>query len=382
MNRTDITSKQMQATIAMFFIGSTVIAGGENSAKQDTWITILIAVVLIIPMLWVHTKILQLYPGQSYYGNLIRALGRPVGLFVCSLYIFYTIHLGGQVIRTFSEFVHVVNMTETPVLAISGFILATLAYLLQKRLYVLTRISRFVLPIVYFTVAMMVVLSYSSMHISNIKPMFQATPEELIKGVSIAFALPYGQVVACAPMMERMNRKEKIFPTFLKGTLLAFAILFAANIRNVLVLGYSASVYAFPSYEAVSVVQLGTFFTRAEVLIGINLMLAGFIKTGVLIFSSCNGLVKIFGFRDSTPLIVPVSLVMLTMAMMVHRDTVEMFRWLGNYLDLFMLPFQVFLPILVLLVGTLRKKFQKPQKKEKVPVKKEKRTAPVSPQQS
>ncbi|MFU0832101.1 MAG: Spore germination protein YndE [Oscillospiraceae bacterium] len=382
MNRKDITAKQIQATIAMFFIGSSIIAGGENSAKQDTWLTILIAVALTIPMLWVHTKILQLYPGQSYYGNIIRALGKPLGRFVCALYVFYALHLGGQVIRTFSEFIHVVNMTETPVLAIAAFILATLAYILQKHLYVLTRISKFLLPIMYFTVAMMVVLSFPNMHISNIKPMFQSTPADLLKGVSIAFALPYGQVVACAPMMEQMNRKEKIFPTFLKGTLLAFGILFAANLRNLLVLGYSVSVYAFPSYEAISVIQIGTFFTRVEVLIGINLMLSGFIKAGVLIYSSCNGLAKIFEFRDCVPLVVPVTLLMLTMAMVVHRDTVEMFLWLGNYLDLFMLPFQVILPIIILLVGILRKKFQKPQKKQNVAVKNESKSVSANAQQN
>lgn len=359
MNRTDITAKQMQATIALFLMGTSIIASGQDTAKQNTWITILIAVVITIPMLWVHTKILQLYPGQSYFGNFIRALGRPAGLFVCSLYVFYSIHLGGQVVRTFSEFVHVVNMPETPVIAISSFIVATLAYILQKRLYVLARVSKFVFPILCLAVAMTVVLSYHNMHFNNLKPMFQITPAELLKGVSMAFALPYGQVVACVPMMERMNRKEEIFATLLKGIIWGFVVMFAANMRNLLVLGYSSGVYAFPSYEAVSVIQLGTFFTRIEVLIGINLMLAGFVKAGVLVFSSCDGLTKIFGFRDTVPLVVPVSLLLLTMAMVVHRDAVEMFRWLGNYFDLFTLPFHVFLPILVLLVGTVRKKLEK-----------------------
>ncbi|QNK39575.1 GerAB/ArcD/ProY family transporter [Caproicibacter fermentans] len=361
MNKTDISEKQMQSTIALFLMGSSVISSGYTSAKQDTWIVILIAVALMIPLAWVYAGILRLYPGQNFYRNVLRAMGRPVGLTICALYLFYLLLLGGQVLRTFSEFVHLVNMTQTPLVGISTAIVAVTVYTLSNRLYVLTRLGKFVLPFLYFTIILTLLLSFRDMDFSNLRPILQSKPSDFLKGLMSAFTLPYGELVACLPMFGVSGRIEKVFPTMVKGVLLGFGFLFAAVVRNILVLGYYNSVATFPSYECVSVIQLGEFFTRIEVLIGINLLLAGFIKFAVLVFSSCEGVTRLFGYRDSEPFVAPLSLFLLTLSALLDSNTSEVFGFKEIYVIL-ALPFQVVLPILILVVGTVRKKLQKPRK--------------------
>ncbi|WP_411675774.1 GerAB/ArcD/ProY family transporter [Caproicibacter sp.] len=361
MNKTDISEKQMKSTIALFLMGSSVISSGSNSAKQDTWIAVLVAVALMIPVTWVYSGILRLYPGQNFYRNVLRAMGRPVGLAVCVLYLFYLLLLGGQVLRTFSEFMHLVNLTQTPLIGISAAMVAVAVYLLSNRLYVLTRIGKFVLPVLYFTIILTVLLSFRDMDLSNLKPVLQSKPSDFLKGVVTAFTLPYGELVVCLPMFGVSGRIEKIFPTLIKGIFLGFGFLYAAVLRNILVLGYYDSTAGFSSYECVSVIQMGEFFTRIEVLIGINLLLAGFIKFAVLAFSSCEGVARLFGYRDSEPLVAPVSLLLLTLSALLDKNMSEVFGFREIY-PIVALPFQVLLPVLILVVGTVRKKFQKPRK--------------------
>ncbi|WP_411675772.1 GerAB/ArcD/ProY family transporter [Caproicibacter sp.] len=358
MNKTEITGKQMSGTVAMFLIGSALVSSGSTSAKQDSWICILTAAILVIPILWVHSAILNLYPGRNYFYNVLRAMGRPAGTVVVALLTVYTLHLGALVLRIFSEFIHIINMKGTPIIAISSCIMAVIVYVMSNRLFVLSRIAKFVLPLLYLSVAMTILLSSKDMDLNNMLPIFETKPKDFWNGVLSSLALPYGEILVCAPMFGALDRKEKIFPTMLKGTLLALIVLFAAFLRNLLVLGYSATVYAFPSYGAVSVIQLGEFFTRIEVIIGINLLLAGFIKTGVLVFSSCAGMAQLFGLKDYEPLVAPVALLILTLAVLVHSNTVELFRFV-KYLPAYSLPFQVVLPILVLIVGKARKQIQK-----------------------
>ncbi|QAT51111.1 hypothetical protein EQM14_15780 [Caproiciproducens sp. NJN-50] len=379
MNRSDISARQMQSTIAMFLIGSSVISSGTNSAKQDTWITILIAVVLIIPFAWVYAEILKLYPGQNFFVNILRAMGRPVGLAVCALYAVYALYLGALVLRTFSEFVHIVNMTETPIISIMVCILAAVVYMLSNRLYVLARVSRFLLPFLYFTIFTTLILSYKNMDVGNLKPILHTDPPDFLRGILFSFTLPYGELVLCLPMFGAMNRKAPIFPTMMKGVYEGFLFLFPAVIRNSLVLGYYASISLFPSYECVSIIKIGEFFTRVEVLIGFNLLLAGFFKVGISLFSSCEGVARMFGFQDYEPLVAPLALLLLTMSILAHNNTAEMlaFLKLNPYC---VLPFQVFLPILILIVGKIRKKIELKKKRGGEPAKTGKDSVSPGPQ--
>jgi spore germination protein KB len=381
VNKIEISAKQMEAIIAVFLSSSVLVMGGSSKAEQDSWLCVIAATVAVIPLLWVHTKILELYPGQNYFGNVIRATGKPVGTVLCLLLIFYSLSIGTFVLRIFAEFMHIVNMTETPLIAILVCMTAVMVYTLSNRLYVLARISQFVLPFVLITVIITVLLSYKTMDINNLKPILHTETSKLFDGFLLVFALPYGEIIICMPMFGAMDRKAKIFPTLLKAVLISFLIIFIATERNRLVLGYSDSIYAYPSYETASVISLGGFLTRVEVLIGINLLLSGFIKTGVLLFTVCDGIAKTFHYRDYEPFVAPMGLVFMTGAVLSSSNTVEMFDWL-NYLPVYSLPFQIIIPVLVLIVGTLRKKFHKPQKKGKVPVKHENRSASPNPQQN
>jgi spore germination protein KB len=381
VNKIEISAKQMEAIIAVFLSSSVLVMGGSSKVEQDSWLCVIAATVAVIPLLWVHTKILELYPGQNYFGNVIRATGKPVGTVLCLLLIFYSLSIGTFVLRIFAEFMHIVNMTETPLIAILVCMTAVMVYTLSNRLYVLARISKFVLPFVLITVIITVLLSYKTMDINNLKPILHTETSKLFDGFLLVFALPYGEIIICMPMFGAMNRKAKIFPTLLKAVLISFLIIFIATERNRLVLGYSDSIYAYPSYETASVISLGGFLTRVEVLIGINLLLSGFIKTGVLLFTVCDGIAKTFHYRDYEPFVAPMGLVFMTGAVLSSSNTVEMFDWL-NYLPVYSLPFQIIIPVLVLIVGTLRKKFHKPQKKGKVPVKHENRSASPNPQQN
>lgn len=374
MNRLDISARQMQSTIAVFLIGSSVISSGMNSAKQDTWITVLIAVVLIVPFAWVYAEILKLYPGQNFFVNILRVMGRPIGMTVCALYAVYMLYLGALVLRTFSEFVHIVNMTETPVIAIMVCIIATVIYMLNNRLYVLARVSRFVLPFLYFSIFTTLILSYKSMDPNNLKPILHSSPSNLLNGILTEFTLPYGELVICLPMFGAMNRKESIFPTMVKGVYMGFLFLFVAVIRNLMVLGYYDSAVLFPSYECVSIIKIGEFFTRVEVLIGINLWVAGFFKVGVALFSSCEGFVRIFKFKDYEPLVAPMGLLLMTLSVLTHDNTAQMLEFL-KVNPILALPFQVILPILILIVGKIRKKIEMAKKRDPTPGKRGKTEA-------
>jgi spore germination protein KB len=353
-----INGKQMTATIVMFLTGSSLITGAYTAAGRDTWLCGIFAFFLVIPMMLVHSAILNLYPGRNYYANILTACGKWAGraaalyLFLCSMF------LVSLVLRDFCEFIHIVNMVETPVPVIAACILGVAIYLLKKGAYVLARVSRFALPFLLISIALTCVLAIKDMEFSNLLPILQAGPEKLAEGTAMIFFLPMGEITACSSLFKWMDPKEKVFPVFFRGVLGALLFLLAANLRNLLVLGNSIAAFLYPSYEAVSVVAIGQFFTRIEVLIGINLMLAGFIKCCVLLHNACEALGAVFNLDGSTPrsrapLVAPCALLVFTGSMVIFATSEERAAW-TNYTPLASVLGQVLIPVAVLAAGKIR----------------------------
>lgn len=355
-----ITSKQMIPTIMLFLTGSSLITGSYSSAGRDTWFCIIAAFLLVIPMIAVHSAILNLYPGHDYYANIMTACGKWCGKIFALFYCFCSIHLAAIVLRDFCEFIHIVNMVETPVYVIAAFILGVAAYLLKKGVYVLARVSRFSMPFVAASVLLTSLLATKDMEFSNIQPMFQSDPASLFRGIMLIFSLPLGEITACSSMFKYMDPKEKVFPVFFRGVFWATLLLLTANLRNLFILGETAAIFLYPSYEAVSVIAFGQFFTRIEVLIGINLTLAGFIKGCVLVFNACEAAATVFNLnrnssRSYVPLIVPCILLVFTSVSAVYSSTEEMSHWM-EYVPILSAPCQLLIPLTVLTAGKIRKR--------------------------
>lgn len=360
-----ITARQMEDMVALTLISSTVVTGSSDIAEQDTWFCMLVAFALVIPMLWVHSQILELYPGRDYYGNILRACGPVAGKAVLAALLLYSLLLGSMYLRVFGEFIHTLNMPETPLIVILCAIAATVIYTLKNRLYVVARLSKFMILVLIFSILISGILGIGKMDFNNLKPVLQRGFEPIYRGSLLIFALPMGEVVACGPLFGGLDRKSKIFPTLLKGTVIAVLALLFANVRNLLILGRAATIFTFVSYECVSTISIGEFLTRFEVLIGFNLLLGGFVKTCVFLFSTCEGVAKLFGMDDYEPLAAPCMLLMLTISQIVYANMEEVFNC-EEYLPYASLPFQVALPVAVLIVGKIRlagkKKRRKPKK--------------------
>lgn len=364
MESTKITKIQLQSTIAIFLCGSTIITGGSYEAKQDTWICLIFSFVLMIPIFWVYSALINLNESGNFFDCILKICGRIPGGAICLLYALYTLIIGGMITRLFAEFIRTVNMTETPLSAILVSIVGTIIIMLKNRLCVISRISKFMFPFFLFFVCVTIVLSFQVMNSSNLKPMLYSGLRPITSTVLQQMALPWGELLFCLPMFGALNQKENNFSILFKGSLIGLLVQVAVNLRNLLVLGYSAGTFAFPSYEAVSIIAIGEFFSRIEALIGINLFLTGFMKIAVMGYSSSKALASSFGFQDYEPLTAPCGILIFTLAFLAFQTTEDLF-YVVKYLPYIALPLEVLLPIVLLIIGKIKNQIKQSRKNGK-----------------
>ena len=353
MEKTKISKQHIQMLIVLFITGSTLITGGLTDAKQNTWLCVVAAYVLSIPLCWMFSSLVKLPKDRDFFSGLIEICGKVPGRILCFLYALNAVHLCGQNARMLAEFIHDVNLNETPLVAILACGTGVAVYAVRNRLYVLTRIAGFALAFVVFSVTMTVVLSYKNMDFTNILPVFHTTPGPLISGTVEYFSLAFGELVFCLPLLSAMDQREAVFPVLTKGALMGFLLLLTVSLRNLFVLGFSNGIVMYPSYAAVSIISIGDFFTRIEVFIGINLLLAGFFKVLVLLFFSCRAFSASLGFPDYEPLAGPCGILVLSVALLIFTNTAEIFSWEKSFAA-FSLPLQLFVPAILLIIGKIR----------------------------
>lgn len=365
MDNIKISKNHIQTLIALFISGSSLITGGLTDAKQDTWLCVVAAYLLSIPLCWLFASLVKLPKDRNFFDGMIQICGKIPGRILCFLYALNAVHLCGQNIRILVEFIHDVNMTETPLAAILACVIGAAIYVIKNRVYVLARLARFALPLFILSVALTILLSVQNMDFSNMFPILHSDFRPMVSGTVEYFSLAFGELVFCLPLMGAIDHQETVLPVLLKGSLMGFLLLLAISLRNLLVLGYSNGMYMFPSYTAVSIISIGDFFTRVEVLIGINLLLTGFFKVCVLLFFSCKSFSTALGFQDYEPLAGACGILILSTALLIFCNTEEMFNW-SKYFAAFSLPLQLFVPAVLLIIGKIRSRMN-PESQTKAP---------------
>lgn len=353
MDNIKISKNHIQMLIAMFISGSTLITGGLTDAKQDTWLCVVAAYLLSLPLCWLFASLVKLPKDRDFFSGIIQVCGKIPGRILCFLYALNAVHLCGQNLRFLAEFVHDVNMNETPLTAILVCVLIAAIYAVRNRLYVLVRLAGFALPFIFASVGLTILLSVQDMDFTNMLPVLHLDWKQVSSGTFEYFSLAFGELVFCLPLLGAIDHQETVFPVLAKGSLMGFLLLLTVSLRNLFVLGYTNGVSAFPSYSAVSIISIGEFFTRIEVLIGINLLFSGFFKILVLLFFTCKSFSAALGFKDYEPLAGPCGILSLTTALLIFCNTGEMFSW-QKYFAYFSLPLQLIAPAILLIIGKIR----------------------------
>jgi spore germination protein (amino acid permease) len=352
-----MTGKQAQSIYILFWIGSVVVTGINKEAKQDTWISILMAAILFLPIMALHLRIIKLYPGLNIFDIILKIFGKVLGRIISLLFISYILLLGTYVMKVFAEFVRILNMPETPEFMTMTFLFLISVWGAKNGPENIGRVAKFCWPIVMTSVLLTFFVAFRFMDFSNLKPVMESDFKSLLSGAFFFTMIPLGEAVVCLCFFSAVSLKTNTLKVYIKALLSFLAILLIAILRNVLVLGVpSALKFYFSSYEAVSVISLGDFFAHIEVIIGINLMLAGFIKIVVCVYASSLGLTKIFNLQDQKSMVVPSGLLVVMLCYLFYP---VQYDWLQSY-RFYSIAFQILLPLIVWIGAEIQTKMKSP----------------------
>lgn len=354
-----ITERQGLAMMVLFIIGSTLVVGVSDIAKQDEWLAVILAMMLALPVLLLYARLLHLFPGKDIYTIMHQVLGPIAGKAVALLFVWYTFHLGVLVIRNFSEFLSEIALTETPQYFIQLVFVLLAIWAVKGGIEVLGRWTSFIFNILLVVLIGLILMSISKFNFANFTPMLYEGFRPVIDGAFSVFTFPLAETVVFISILSFLKPGASGYKVYNLSLLIGGSILLLNVFRNIALLGIPfLSTQYFPSYIATSLIDFGEFFRRFEVLVAVLLLLCGFVKVSVCLFCTATGIARIFNVDNYRILTVPAALLMLSLAIFIYPNMQEMFEWVKVY-KYYAIPFQLLLPLILWVGAEAKVRFTK-----------------------
>ena len=270
-----------------------------NNAHQDSWISILIAIIIgILPFL-LYSYLKNKYPDK----NIIQINKEKLGKFGTILNI---ILIAGTFIFTICSFwiiVHFIDsqyLYKTPTIMIIIILILPVIYTIIKEFHIFSKVNLIMFYISLFFILVILSGLISNINIDNIKPILNNNPKNILYGTFcfIGFNILPIFLLTIIPKNKITNYSPK--KSFI------FYIISGLSLLNVMFLTISifgihlSELYNYPSFHLLKRVSVLDMIDRVESILSLEWFLALFVQIMISLFFIKEALKETFQTKEKT----------------------------------------------------------------------------------
>lgn len=362
MEKAKISSKQLFSLIVLFELGSAVVVGLGMNAKQDAWLAILLGTSAGLVLFLVYSYLFCRYPTLSLTQYIEKILGKYIGRTFAFFYILYYIYIASRVLRDFGDLIVTTILSQTPLIVVNLFIILIIGYGTYLGIEVLGRTGEifFIVIIILGILFTFFVFASDLLKIENLQPVFEEGLKPILKtAFPLTLTFPFGEMIVFTMLLPYLNNPKQgikigLTAMILSGLLISFTIAI-----NISVLGaYIASNTPFPLLLTIKKINIAAFVQRLDAIAIITLIIGGFFKIIIFSYAAVIGLSDLFKVKRYQKLITPVCIVTLIASLKIASNFVEHvdigLKKVPFYIHI---PFQIGIPLLLLIITWIRKHF-------------------------
>ncbi|MCY9664451.1 spore germination protein [Paenibacillus alginolyticus] len=344
-----------------FQIGLTllmVIRPAIQIAKQDIWISVMIAGIGVIFIAIISVKVSMLYPDQTLIQFSQTILGKWFGKIIVIPYFIMWFFATGMILRQFSDFVHIAMFERTPLWAlILPFVLLG-AYTTKKGgIEVVARCCEIIGPIVAISFLTLVIFNWGNMDLKNIFPIYADSGGLTIVKGSIPILSFLGEAVLIMMTVPFIAKPQKTLFGILAGGGLTVLFVLISSVVVISTFGPElSSKMLFPPYEIVRFISTMEFIQNMDVAVVMIWFFTYFVKMVTYFFFTSYATAQWLELKEWKKTIWVVAAIVFMIALWPKNfdyiTTDFMMYW-----EKYVLPINMIaIPLLLLIVGIIRKK--------------------------
>ncbi|MCK1991227.1 endospore germination permease [Peribacillus muralis] len=355
-----ISSGDFLILVIIFTIGGAILTLPSSLvtyAKQDGWIAYIIATVIGLCFIFLYNQLASLYPSMNYIEVNEKIFGRVIGKISALLFLFYIYYLSSALLSEIGNFFTTQVLLDTPIQVIMILFLLTSLFGVRLGLEVICRTALIFFPWIIVLLFILFLFLIPDIKIENLQPMLEEGMKPILKGSYHSIAHPYIQLIFFLMITPYVNEKAEMKKNFYRGTILGGIVLFLVIMFSILVLGVDNTTrLTYPSYKLGMRISVGNFIERVEVIVAFIWIFTEYFKLTICYYGLALGLAQLLGLKDYKILLFPLAFLILTFAIYSHPDIIHYQNFVATTWTPFSLTIGVLLPLLLLVVGKIRKK--------------------------
>ncbi|MBP1992422.1 GerAB/ArcD/ProY family transporter [Paenibacillus eucommiae] len=360
MEHPQIGTRQFTVLVIMFIVGSSIlmIPGAiAMHAKQDSWISSILAVAAGLGLIVLYCAIGSKFPGKTLFEYCKILLGKWIGLFVAIQFFIFSYLLAAFMLRYIGDFLTTEVMPETPITAILILFMVIVIMAASLGLEVLTRAAEIFFPwivLFYFIIAVFV---SPQIQMINLQPMLEHGLKPVLQGSLPLISIPYLELslfLFIFPNVKNLNKRRQ---AFLIGGIIGGFLIVVVTFLSITVLGASLTIRNnYPTFSLTQKIHVGNFLQRVESLLAVIWFLTIFFKSAVTYYVSALGLAQILNLKDYRTVLVPLGVILVPLSLIVYPDIIYGNKFSGLVWTPYASMYGIVLPVLLLIVAFLRRK--------------------------
>lgn len=364
IKREVLSDRQAISILVMFTIGTPMIYGVAKPAEENSWIALIIALLISIPFQLMYGRILSNFHPKGFFEILDIIFGRILGKIFAILFIWHAFYLSAILFRAVGEFLYVVGLDDTPEIFSLTLIILVCILTLKEGVRAFGKWCNFFIIIVLVSISFPPIFLYPMMKVDNIVPIAYDGVKPIIEGTLFALAFPFTQSMILLMVFDGLKNKKSCYSVFLKGVIYAGIFLLIVTLIDVSILGKSTYTHVyFPSYMTLRRLSIGDFFERVEMAVILIYMIVGFVKIVSCLFGAAKGISYLFKTEDYKFIAVPLAFFSGILGYLTYENTMDLSNFLRTVWTPYALIFQVFLITIVFIAGEIKIKNLKGHKK-------------------
>jgi len=351
-----VNDRELNAIVILFTIGTSLLFGAGNVAKEDSWISVIISTLLMIPIVKIYCKLLKLYPGKDLFEIFEFISGRWLGKLFVIIYLWFVIHSATLTLFNIVDFINFVGLPNTPILVIVMCMAILNIWIVKKGIKIIGKWSVFFVFIGMALFGGILLLHIPLHNYDNIKPILSQGYYNIYQGVISVVGTSFSGLIIFTFFGEKYSSAENFEKIFIKSVIIAGIIFLIITLENVLVLGVGNNMRAhFAGYERLTRVQVGRSFQRLESVISINFVICEFVRGSIFVLAGAKAVQRLFKLEKYEFLVIPVVMASVNLYFIEYQSIMVGVEFLIESWPYYSITSNILIPLGILIAAYIKK---------------------------
>jgi spore germination protein KB len=357
-----ISSSQMSVIFFSFMTGSAIVnIPGPliGYAKNGAWISLLLSmsvgIFFLSCILYLHRK----FPDLTFIEYSRTLLGNWVTILLAIPFISFQFHMSSGIVLDIGLFMTSSMMRQTPLYLFVLAVFVVIALTVRSGIETIARMIFAPMIVVLVFVILILVLSINNYEFDSLFPIMPDGIKPVLLGAYFSYGFPYVELTLMAMLLPYVRKEGQ--KHLKKGMFLALLInglsLIAVTVATIMVFGPMAGERKYSMFEVARIIDLLEVIQRIESIIGISLIMTGFLKATITLFILNLTFTKLFKLQDDRILVFPLALTCYLFSLLQINKGAAHWIYAVSVIHPLWATYAYLLPLLlVTLVAVIRKK--------------------------